>query len=181
MQTSQERENRPSTHMNSTLQSKLLEIEHKFKVPIDQLFEAFTTSEALKNWWWPEGLYSDHIEMDFREGGKYFINMKGFNRSDSGGGGMTGQFEEIIDNKRIVMTDQFADEKGRAISAEEAKMPGTWPKRGYITFDFDSVDDNTSNLKLSQAGIPNEVQKDCIQGWSEIFNKLEKYLNDRKH
>ena len=177
MQASQVRENQSSVHKNSNPQSKLMEIEHKFNVPVDQLFDAFTTSEALKIWWWPKGLHSDHIEIDFRESGKYFINMKGFDR----GGGMTGQFEEIVKNKRIVMTDQFADENGQPISAEEAGMPGAWPELIYITFDFDSVDKNTSCFKLSQEGIPNEVQKDCIQGWSESFDKLEKYLSARSN
>src|SRR4051812_4025534 len=86
MQTSQEKRDQTSRHKNSNPQSKLLEIERPFKVPVDQLFAAFTTPEALKNWWWPNGLYTDRVEFDFREGGKYFINMKGF---DQGGGGMT--------------------------------------------------------------------------------------------
>src|SRR5437868_14586671 len=103
---SQEKKNQYSVYKNSTSQSKLIEIVREFSVPVGQLFEAFTSSEVLKIWWWPKGLYSDHVEIDFREGGKFFINMKGFER---GGSGMTGNFEEIVKNERIVMTDQFAD------------------------------------------------------------------------
>lgn len=174
MQTSQQKNKSSSIHKTSTAQAKLLEINRKFNVPVEQLFEAFTNAGDLKVWWWPKDLYSDHIVIDFSEGGRYFINMKGM---DQGGGGMTGHFEEIIKNERIVMTDQFADEKGRAISAKEAKMPGVWPEMAYIRFDFESIDENTSRLKLSQEGIPNELQKECIQGWSESFDKLEEYLS----
>lgn len=78
------------------------------------------------------------------------------------------------------MSDHFADDNGRAISAKEAKRPGTWPESVYITFDFESVDANSSRLTLSQEGIPNETQKDCIQGWSEMFDKLERYLGSGK-
>ncbi|MDG0817496.1 SRPBCC family protein [Bdellovibrio svalbardensis] len=133
-------------------------------MPVTKLFEAFASVEALKEWWWPTGLHADHIDLEFREGGRYFINMKGHAES---GAGMTGQFQEIVKNERLVMTDQFADDQGRAISAKEAKMPGEWPEIGYITFEFESVDKNTSCFKLSQEGIPNELQKECIQGWSE--------------
>ena len=104
--------------------------------------------------------------------------MKGY---EKGGGGMTGEFETIIENECIVMTDQFSDENGNPISAEKAQMPGVWPKIIFITFDFESVDENTSRFKLSQQGIPNEMQKDCIQGWTESFDKLENYLNGRKN
>jgi uncharacterized protein YndB with AHSA1/START domain len=177
MQKADTEKNQTHVHKNSTSQAKLLKIDREFNVPLNLLYQAFTSPEALKKWWWPKGLYSDHIDLDFREGGKYFINMKGF---EQGGGGMTGQFEEIVKNVRIVMTDQFADEKGRAISAKEAKMTGTWPEVGYITFEFEAVDKNKSRFKLSQEGIPNEMQKECIDGWSQSFDKLQEYLEGRK-
>lgn len=163
-------------HRSLSVQSPLLEIEREFNVPVEQLFEAFTTSEAIKSWWWPEGLFTDRVDIDFREGGKYFINMKGY---EKGGGGMIGEFEEISKNERIVMTDQFADESGNPISAEKAGMQGVWPGLIYITFDFESVGDTTSRFHLSQEGVPQEMQKDCIRGWSESFDKLESYLNGR--
>lgn len=178
MQMSQERDSASSVHKNSNPQSKLLEIERTFNVPVNRLFDAFTTTEALRAWWWPKTLFSDHIDLDFREGGRYFINMKGF---EGGGGGMTGHYEEIVKNERIVMTDQFADKEGHPISAEKAKMKGVWPKLIYITFEFQSVDENKSSFKLAQEGIPNEMQKDCIQGWSESFDKLETYLVSRNN
>jgi uncharacterized protein YndB with AHSA1/START domain len=181
METSRDKETRLSAHEGSTPQTPLLRIEREFNAPVNQLFDAFTTSEALKAWWWPKGLYSDRIEIDFREGGRYFINMKGLERGAQGGGGMTGQFEQIAQNKRIAMTDEFADEDGNAISAEEAKMPGAWPEQIRIAFDFDSVDRNRSRFTLSQQGIPAELQKDCIQGWSESFDKLENYLHSRRN
>lgn len=60
-------------------------------------------------------------------------------------------------------------------------MKGVWPEMIYITFEFESADENTSHFHLSQEGIPNEMQKDCIQGWSESFDKLAEYLEGRKH
>ena len=180
MQTSPPEKNQYSNHKNSTAESKLLKIEREFDVSVDQLFEAFSSLEELKIWWWPNGLFSDHIDCDFREGGKYFINMKGHVKGINGTGGMTGRYEEIIKNKRIVMTDFFADAQGNAISPEKANMPGVWPEEIYITFDFESVDAHTSLFTLSQQGIPNDMQQDCIQGWSESFDKLESYLNGRK-
>lgn len=177
MQPTQEKTSQKQPHRNSTPQSNLIEMEREFNVPVNQLFKAFKTPDAIKSWWWPKGLYTDRVDLDFRKNGKYFINMKGY---DQGGGGTTGEFEEIIENKLIVMSDQFADENGKAISAREAKMPGEWPQVLYATFEFEAINENTSRLRLSQEGVPNEMQKDCIQGWSEMFDKLENYLGGRK-
>jgi uncharacterized protein YndB with AHSA1/START domain len=171
-------ESSPTSHKSSTTGSRLLQITREFKVPVETLFKAFTTAEAIKAWWWPKGLYADKVEYDFQEGGDYFINMKGY---DQGGGGMAGHFENIIENKRIVMSDQFADEDGNVISAKEAKMPGTWPEWIFITLDFESLGDNSSRLNLSQEGIPNELQEECLQGWNESFDKLETYFEEIKH
>lgn len=152
----------------------LLVIERQFDVPVAKLFAAFTSAEDLKIWWWPKGLYADHVDLDFRVGGKYFINMKGFDQS---GGGMTGQFEVIVKNERLIMTDSFADKEGNPISASEAGMEGDWPSEILITFDFYSVDENRSGFRLEQNGIPTPMQKDCIQGWNESFDKLASHLN----
>lgn len=179
MQPSQSKSPSTSVHKSSTPQSKLLEIERKFNVPVEQLFQAFTDEESLKAWWWPHGLYADHVEFEPRKGGRYFINMKG--SSQVGGGGMTGQIEEITPNERIVMTDNFANDDGKAISAEEAHMPGEWPKQGYITFEFSAFDENTSGFKLFQEGIPNDMHQDCIQGWTESFDKLQELFESSKH
>lgn len=178
MQTSKENKKTSIIHKISTRKSKLIEITREFSVPVEKLFHAFTNAEDLKVWWWPKDLYADRIDLDLREGGRYFFNMKGY---DQGGGGMTGEFEEIIENKRLVMTDQFADAKGRPISAAEANMPGEWPEKAYITFEFETIDENHSRFKLFQQGIPNELQKDCIHGWNQSFDKLQKYLKSKKH
>jgi uncharacterized protein YndB with AHSA1/START domain len=181
MQTKQEKQNRPSMTEGSAPDPKLLEIRRDFQVPVVRLFEAFGSAEALKAWWWPDGLHADRIDLQFREGGRYFISMKGQVQGKDVSGGMTGEFEEIVENKRIVMTDSFADERGRAISAQEAGMPGQWPEQISITFEFEAAGNAASRFRLAQQGIPDEMQKDCIQGWSESFDKLERYLTGRKN
>ena len=160
---------------------KLLEIRREFHVPVARLFAAFATAEDLKAWWWPNGLHADRIDIDFREGGRYFISMQGQVEGKAVSGGMTGEFQTIVENQRIVMTDSFADENGRAISAKEAGMPGQWPEQILITFEFEAAGTDASRFRLAQQGIPDELQKDCVQGWSESFDKLEKYLANRKH
>ncbi len=175
MQTSQSKTETPS-YKNSTTESKLLVIDRRFDVPVEKLFNSFASSDEIKVWWWPQGMYADQVEWEFKNGGRYFINMKGY---EKGGGGMTGQFKEIVPNKLLVMTDKFADEKGNAISAEEADMPGKWPEEAFITFEFEAINDHSSRFKLSQQGIPNELQKDCIQGWMESFDKLEIHLGHK--
>lgn len=177
MQTWQQGTHEVFSHRNSTPHSDLIMIRRDFRVPVVHLFDAFKTQEALKEWWWPKNFYADRIDLDFRKGGQFFFNMKSLEPGfDVGGGGMTGKFEEIIENVRIVFTDNFADKDGNKITAREAKMPGDWPDTIYTTFEFKACDANTTRMCLFQEGVPNEMRDDCIQGWMESFDKLEKYL-----
>lgn len=181
MESKEEKRNQPSMVEGSVPGPKLLEIRREFQVPVARLFEAFASAEALKVWWWPNGLHADPMDFDFREGGRYFINMKGQVQGKDVSGGMTGEFEEIVENERIVMTDSFADDAGSAISAHDAGMSGQWPEEILITFEFEAAGKESSRFHLAQQGIPDEMQKDCIQGWSESFDKLEKYLAARRN
>jgi len=181
MQTSQLEQNQHSIGEGSALNPKLLEVRRQFQAPVARLFEAFTSAEALKAWWWPNGLHADRIDYDFREGGKYFINMSGKVQGKDASGGMMGEFKKIVQDELIVMTDSFADQNGRAISAREAGMSGEWPEIITITFAFEPAGESASRLHLAQQGIPEEMQKDCVQGWSESFDKLVRYLADRKN
>ena len=176
MEIKPEERNQPSRAEGSAPSPEPLEIQRQFRVPVTRLFRAFASAEALKAWWWPNGLRADRIDFDFRGGGRYFISMKGQVQGKDASGGMTGEFKEIVENERIVMTDSFADENGRAISAQEAGMPGQWPEQIFITFEFEGAGEAASRLHLAQEGIPDEMQQDCVQGWSESFDKLERYL-----
>lgn len=60
----------PVEHKSSTRNAELLEIDRKFSVPVEKLFNAFTSSDALKLWWWPKGMYADQADVDFRRGGR---------------------------------------------------------------------------------------------------------------
>ncbi|WP_413587121.1 SRPBCC family protein [Bdellovibrio sp. HCB274] len=181
MQTSQEKGNRRQIHKESTPQAPLLVIEREFDVPVSQLFAAFSDSDSLKEWWWPQEFFADEADVDFREGGEFFISMDGGGTDTGIAGGMTGRYEEIVENKRIVMTDQFADKEGNAITPDEAGMPGDWSEMAYITFEFDDLGGKRSRFRLSHQGVPAKFQQDCIQGWSESFDKLEKYLRGYSH
>ena len=87
-----------------------------------------------------------------------------------------GVYKEIIENKKIVWTDHFADKNGNLITAEQAGMFGDWPKELCITLDFESIDTDQTKVMLSHEGIPTEMHHECTMGWNESFDKLQKIV-----
>ena len=43
-----------------------------------------------------------------------------------------------------------------------------------VQFNFEEADDGTTKMKLRHEGIPDEMRDNCIKGWNESFDKLEK-------
>jgi uncharacterized protein YndB with AHSA1/START domain len=82
---------------------------------------------------------------------------------------------EFIPDKKMVITDSFSDSKGNIIAASEYGMPGDWPRELLITFELEEADGATK-LKLTHEGVPEEMHDECLKGWNESFDKLEKNI-----
>jgi len=54
-------------------------------------------------------------------------------------------------------------------------MPGDWPRELLITFELQEADGATK-LKLTHEGIPDEMHDECVKGWNESFDKLERNI-----
>ncbi len=160
------------------METKTITIEKTFNLPLRTVWNAFTRPESLMKWWGPKDYSCPVYKNDFQVHGKYLGAMK-----DNKTGNLiwsTGVYVEIIQDKRIVMTDSFSDSNGNIISGSEIGMPGEWPDELLVTLEFQQHEDTTL-LLLKHEGLPIEAYEDCIKGWQESLEKLEnifKYLRE---
>ncbi len=156
---------------NTAIENDIV-INRVFGLPTSKVWQALTTPEYFKKWWGPEGFTCPSSGMEARKGGKYLNCMRG---PDGKEYWSTGVVQEFIPEKRLVITDHFSDSKGNIMNASEHGMPGDWPTELLITFELEEADGATK-LKLTHEGIPEEMHDDCINGWSESFDKLERNI-----
>lgn len=152
--------------------SKDIVIRRVFTLPLNKVWEALTEAESFKKWWGPEGYTCPSCTMEAKKGGKYLACMRGPDGKETWS---TGTVQEIVPEKKLVITDSFSDEKGNIISASEYGLPGNWPKELLITFELDEADGATK-FKLTHKGIPEEMHDDCVVGWNQSFDKLERNI-----
>lgn len=156
----------------SSAQSTPISILRNFNLPLDTVWKAWTDPQAFKKWWGPRDFSCTECKIDFREGGKCVANMRSKDGKETWG---VNTYKQIVPRKKIVMTDSFSDSQGNIIPASEAGMKGEWPREMLITLEFESKDDK-STLSLKHEGIPAEMYDDCVKGWEESLDKLEKNL-----
>jgi len=167
--TTQQKQN--SDYPNRDTQNEIV-IDRVLNLPISKVWKAWSEPATLKKWWGPKDFTCPSSSINFKTGGKYLNCM----RSPAGEEfWSTGVYEEIIPQKKIVFTDSFSDSKGNIISASEHNMPGDWPLELLISVTLEEANGKTV-LRLQHQGIPDEMYEDCIQGWNESFDKLEKNL-----
>ena len=155
----------------SALQNDIL-INRVFDLPISKVWRAWTEAEEFKKWWGPKDFTCSSSKMEAKVGGKYLNCMRG---PDGKEYWSTGVVKELIPERKLVVTDNFSDEKGNIKPASDYGIPGNWPKELLITVYLEEADGATK-LKLRHHGIPDEAREDCIKGWNESLDKLEKNI-----
>ena len=129
-----------------------------FDAPRALVFEAWTKSEHLVNWFCPNGFTLPVCEIDFRVGGIFRICMRA---SDGNEHYAQGAYREIVAPERIVWSNSFEDVPGSEIvtSVTFADHAGKTKLTVHQTYSFESD---------STRGAP--------QGWTETLEHLAAYV-----
>ncbi|MFA6238076.1 MAG: SRPBCC domain-containing protein [Bacteriovorax sp.] len=169
----------PLEHKHSSHDTPLIVITRIFQAPVEWVWRAWSDPEIIEQWWGPSGHMSKYACMEFREGGKYFLDMEA---PDGSVVWSTGTYEEIVPYKKIVCTDSFADKDGNIVLGNDIGMPGSWPRKLYITIEFEEIETHQTRMVVSHEGIPKEGFVDCMEGWNQSLDKfqevVERYGNE---
>ena len=163
---------------NSTVSEDAVVIERTFDAPVDLIWQMWTNPEHFKNWYGPKGFTVPVAEMELRVGGKRLICMA----SPDGSMKMwtTGEYTEIIPNKRLVYTESQADENGNVVSPSAMGMPEGYPATTEVTVLLEDLGGRTK-MVMTHAGVP--ADSGAGGGWEQAFDKLadhiESVLNDK--
>ena len=164
-------ETKTNTRQETAVENDIV-INRVFALPVSKVWRALTEAEQFKKWWGPEGFTCPYSTMEVKVGGKYLSCMRG---PDGKEYWSTGVVKELIPEKKLVVTDHFSDDKGNIKPASEYGMPGDWPNELLITFEVQEANGATK-FRLRHEGIPEEMHDECVKGWNESFDKLERNI-----
>jgi uncharacterized protein YndB with AHSA1/START domain len=160
------------------LPNKRLTVERFFDAPLDLVWQAWTDSKILDQWWGPKPYVAITKEMDFREGGMWLYLMKG---PKGDGTWCRVDFNSIVPKKTITNTDTFSDEAGNKIPG----IPNTYwkkefrPNKDSATVDNANNDSTTVNIELTfdnEADLERMIQMGFQEGFTMGLSNLDHYL-----
>jgi uncharacterized protein YndB with AHSA1/START domain len=125
----------------------------------EQVFRAWTDSEALKKWFGPQGFTTFSAEIDLQIGGKYRLGMQA---PDGSIYYASGHYEAIHPAAKLVFTWAWegSDEKQASL----------------VTLDFVKQKDRTEII-LTHERLASETARDShAGGWNDSLNRLAEFV-----
>jgi uncharacterized protein YndB with AHSA1/START domain len=151
-------------------------IERSFDAPADLIWQMWTDPDHFKAWYGPNGATIPVAKMDVRVGGNRLVCIE----VDAPRGAMrmwfTGEYREVVKNKRLVYTESLSDEGGEAMSPADAGMPDGHPVTTVVTVELDDVAGRTT-MVLTHAGVP--ADSPGAAGWTMALDKLTTLVKAR--
>jgi uncharacterized protein YndB with AHSA1/START domain len=150
--------------------NKSVVIERVFDAAVERVWRAWTEPEMIKKWWGPKDFTAPVIKNDFRVGGKALYAMHGPPGTEwDKDMWSVGTYKEIVPMKKIIVTDNFADEKGNVVPGSYYGMPEGPPAESLITATFEEIDGKTK-LTLNHEGLDDDSGAEG--GWNESLDKF---------
>lgn len=126
------------------------------KAPVERVYRAFVTPEALSKWLPPHGFTCTIDHIDPTVGGSFRMTFTNFTTQQSHSFG--GEYLELVPNQLLRYTDKFDD----------PNLPGMM----QVTVSLSSVSCGTE-LHILQEGIPDLIPEEmCYLGWQESLSLL---------
>ncbi len=151
-------------------------IERSFDAPTDLIWKMWTEPEHFKAWYGPGGAAVPVAKMDVRVGGVRLVCMEMKTPDGPMQMWFTGEYREIVRNKRLVYTESISDEDGNVLSPSDMGMPEEHPATTEVIVELEDVAGRTK-MVMTHAGIPEDSPG--AAGWAMAFDKLAAYVEEQ--
>jgi uncharacterized protein YndB with AHSA1/START domain len=159
--------------MNTRSKIRDLVVTRLFTAPIEQVWQVWSDSEYVKQWWGPTGFTCPLAEMDFREGGTSLVCMRA--PQEFGGQDLynTWTYEVIVPLQRIEYILKFTGKDGKAFYPAELGLSAGIPKEVRNANTFMDVGNGSTELTVTEYGYTtDEAAEMSRQGLEQCLDKM---------
>jgi uncharacterized protein YndB with AHSA1/START domain len=149
-----------------------------FDVPVEQLWEAWSESSLIKQWWGPYGFTAPIAEIDFREGG---ISLVAMSSPSFGTFYNTWSYKKIVPMERIEFVHHFSDRHGNRLDPAETGLPIAEgiPYEVPHVITFKSLENGTAELTVVEYGYTTDRavelsrmgMEQCLDKIAQIYSR----------
>ena len=127
-----------------------------FDAPTEEVWRAWTDSDAVMKWWGPTGFTSPVARIDFRVGGKSLVCMRA--PKEFGGQDMynTWTYQKITPHELIEFIFTFSDKDGNPVDPSTMGVPPGVPNDVPHVITFKRLGDRKTEMTVRESGYTDE-------------------------
>jgi uncharacterized protein YndB with AHSA1/START domain len=148
-------------------------IERSFDAPVELIWRMWTEPEHFKAWYGPGGAIIPVAKMDVRVGGSRLVCMEIATPDGPMRMWFTGQYREVVNNRRVVYTESICDEHGNVLSPADLGMPADHPTTTEVIVELEHMGGRTK-MVMTHVGVP--ADSPGAAGWMMALDKLAAYI-----
>jgi uncharacterized protein YndB with AHSA1/START domain len=148
-------------------------IERSFDAPVSVIWQMWTDPEHFKEWYGPDGATIPVAKMDVRVGGGRLVCMEVPTQEGPMQMWFTGEYREVVENRRLVYTESMSDETGRVRSPSDTGLPHAHPLTTEVRVELEEIGGGT-RMVITHAGIPSGSAG--ATGWAMAVDKLAAHV-----
>ncbi len=149
-------------------ENKTITVKREFAAEVSLVWDAYTKSEILDQWWAPKPWKAKTKKMDFREGGHWHYAMVGPSGEEHWS---IANYKDIQIQKRFTGLDAFTDADGNVNkSLPQSKWDVTFTNKGQVTLvEVHIFYDDLAQLEAT-------IQMGFKEGFTAALGNLDQYL-----
>ena len=151
----------------------VVEIERIVDAPLALVWQMWTDPEHFKAWYGPDGATIPVAKMDVRVGGTRLVCMEVQTPNGPMRMWFTGEYREVIENKRLIYTESMSDENGHVSAPSDMGMPEGHPSTTEVRVELKDIGGRTK-MVMAHLGIPHDSPG--AAGWAMALDKLTAYI-----
>ncbi len=173
--------NHPITLISKKMKQDTLTmvITRTFEVPLSQLWNAWSDTALIKQWWGPKGFTAPVADIDFHEEGVSLLCMRSPQGQEIYN---TWTYQQIVPMERIAFIQHFTDKEGHPLDPDQIGLPPGIPKQVPHVITFKSLGKSKTELTITEYGYTaSSVVALSEAGMQECLDKMEVALNATQH
>jgi len=147
---------------SNNIENRTITLKRTFNAPLSLVWEAWTQSKHIAEWWSPKGIKTNVIEHNFKVGGTWKYSMPMPNGQEFIA---EGEYTEIIEFEKIVSSANFKP------MTEGVEIQALFKANGDKTDFIFNVVHPTEEYRIQQE------KMGIMNGWGSVFDRLEELLN----
>lgn len=148
-------------------------IERTIEAPVALVWRMWTEPEHFAAWYGPSGATIPVARMDVRVGGTRLVCMHAETPNGTMQIWFTGEYREVVENKRLVYTESMSDEHGTVLPPSAMGLPAGHPTTTEILVELDDLGGRTRMI-MTHIGVPEDSPG--ASGWRMAFDKLAAHV-----